>query len=370
MCRPGARSECVLGNVGPVGQYVAVSGEGRPVSTPTLDTERAATYLKAAIENIDRRYPYYPAHLLTDPDDRRHPADLHPAFHGSFDWHSCVHMHWSLLRLLRLHPEAAGADEARSIVLRNLTEKRLAGEVAYLEEPGRAGFERPYGWAWVLALSREAGLWDAPEASAVSAALQPLATLISTRFVDWISRLRHPIRSGMHADTGFAMILALRAARAMGDVALVTAVENAALRWYAHDVDAPTGYEPSGEDFLSPTLTEAHLLSLVLPSDRFLVWLDGFLPGLATGEVGPVGRPVDVGDESDYRMVHLHGLNLSRAWSWRSLARAIAGDHGQRSVAERVATEHVAASLPYVVTGGYGGDHWLATFAVLALDGL
>jgi hypothetical protein len=331
-----------------------------------IDPRQAEAWLGAAVDNVTREYPNAPQLRLDAPDDLVTPRELHPAFYGSFDWHSSVHMHWSMARLLRSLPELERADEARQVLTEHLTAEHVAAEAAYLER--RPGFERPYGWAWALALHAEL----ARDGAAVDLAdvMTPLTERIETTWSDYLPRAAFPHRSGLHSSTAFAMVLGLDAARRLGREALAERLLSHARRFFLHDTEAPTAYEPSGEDFLSPTLTEAHLMTLVLDGDTFPGWLDGFLPGIAEVIPASLREPVEPLDDSDGRLVHLRGLNLSRAWSWRAIGSALPPRDERRVAAYDAADRHLAGALEHVVTGGYMGDHWLVSFALLASGGL
>lgn len=333
-----------------------------------LSPDRAAAWLEATVDIVGREFPNAPQLLLRSPDDLRPPHELHPAFHGALDWHSCVHMHWSLARLLRRHPDLSGADRARSTLADHLTPRNIEIEAAYLRE--HPTFERPYGWAWALTLAAE--LHQHPDRALrdVAPALAPLRDAVVELWIGHLPRATHPQRAGAHPNTAFAMLHGLSAAERIGEEDLARRLGQHARRHFLHDVAAPTAYEPSGEDFLSPTLTEAHLMAVVLGPEDFRDWFEAFLPGIDHVIPPSLRDPVEPIDASDWRLVHLHGLTLSRAWSWRALARALPHRDERRVAALDAADRHLAAGLDHVLTGGYGGDHWLVSFALLALDGL
>lgn len=332
-----------------------------------LPAERAAAFAALALDNVRTEYPNATAHVLTSDGEETRPRAIHPAFYGSFDWHSCVHMHWLLVRLLRTVPGLRRAAEVREVLDEHLTPGALAVEGSYVE--ARATFERPYGWGWALRLAEELATWDDDDARRWSAALAPLADAVTARFTGWLPRAGYPVRHGVHTNSAFGLALAHGYAVACHRPELRAAVEEAARRWFAGDADYPAGWEPSGEDFLSPALVEAELMRRVLGPAEFGGWLDRFLPGLAQGRPSTLFAPVSVSDRTDYRIVHLDGLNLSRAWCFRALAAALPAADPRHALAQRAAREHLDAALPHVASGGYGGDHWLATFAVLALTG-
>lgn len=315
--------------------------------------ELAATALRTVREEFPNGlYVHY-----TGPGDAPlRPRDRHPAFYGSYDWHSSVEMHWVLLRLLRLAPAAVPAAEVRAVLDEHWTAEAIAAEVAHAV--AHPGWERPYGWAWALTLVEEAASWaaapDAPDdVRRWAAVLQPLADHFLGAFARWLPAATYPVRSGLHPNSAFGLLRALPAARRAGaDGVLV----DAALRWFADDADAPVRWEPSGSDFLSPSLVEAVLMTTVLPDPE--TWLTRFLPR-------PRLTPAVVGDASDGQTAHLHGLNLSRAWCLRRIA---AGWPEARDELLASAGEHAAAAMPHVSGSDYMVEHWLAAFALLYLD--
>jgi hypothetical protein len=326
-------------------------------------TQSEAERLAAiALGHVGREYPSKLDHVLLADADAATPRALHPIFFGSFDWHSCVHAYWTLARLRRGFPAMPAAAHIDALFHASFTPQNVATELAYLSRPHSGGFERPYGWAWLLMLAAELSRDGAPTP------LAPLADAFAARFVSYLPKATYPVRAGTHANTAFALILALDYAHTCGHAALADAVESAARRYYAGDADCQA-WEPSGEDFLSPALTEAHCMLCVLPPDEFVRWLSAFLPRLAAREPATLFRPATVSDRSDGRIVHLDGLSLSRAWSWRRIAEALPATDPRRAVAMAAAADHLAAGLPHVA-GDYMGEHWLATYAVLALDPL
>ena len=330
-----------------------------------LTADLAERYATIALGHVAREYPNKLDHVLDGPDDARGPRALHPIFYGSFDWHSCVHGYWLLARIHRLHPDLPERRAIGDVIDAHLTDDNVAGEVAYLARPSGAGFERPYGWAWLLALAAELAQHEDDQGTRWGAALVPLASAFARRLREHLPRATYPNRNGSHANSAFAAALALDYATACGDDALARAVRDAARRWYEGDRGCPA-WEPSGDDFLSPSLMEAECMRRVLPPDELAPWLDAFLPRLASREPATLFRPAVVSDRSDGKIAHLDGLNMSRAWCQRSLARALAPDDARVPVLLASAEEHLAASLPHV-TGDYMGEHWLATFALLAL---
>jgi hypothetical protein len=328
--------------------------------TTALTPALASSFAAMTLGHLGRQWPYKLDHVMTGPEDVRAPIDLHPIFHGSFDWHSCVHGWWQVMRLLRRFPELPQAEDIRARADAMLVPDKVAGELAYLARPASGGFERPYGWGWLLALHDELGRHDDDRWAGT---LAPLAEAFASRFADYLPKLTYPIRVGTHFNSGFALIHAHRWAR-RHDPALRALIETRALDWFGEDRGCQA-WEPGGDEFLSPALTEAHLVREILPPDRFTDWFDAFLPTIPQTLL----TPAFVSDRSDGKIAHLDGLNLSRAWSWRAIAYGLPADHPVRSTAADAAARHVAAALPHL-GDNYMGEHWLASFALLALDDL
>jgi hypothetical protein len=325
-----------------------------------LDPARAEVLARLIAPALRRHYPTQVVHLLQRDEDARPPRLLTPMFCGSFDWHSSVHSHWALVRLLRLVPDAPWAGGVRAALAESFTAEAAAGELAYLAE--RPGFELPYGLAWLLQLDAELGEAQG-EMAAWRAVLAPLVDVAARRIEGWLALLRHPIRSGEHSQTAFAMGLALDWARAVGDTALAEVVGRQARLFYGSDRDAPVAYEPSAYDFLSPVLAEADLMRRVLGSE-LEIWLDGFLPAAVRWQ------PVAPVDRANGKLAHFDGLNLSRAWMLRGLALALAAGHPRRDGLLAAAEAHEAAGMDGVDGRHYvGGGHWLGSFAVYLLTG-
>jgi len=314
-----------------------------------LNAETASKMARIALGHVAREFPNKLDHVLLGPDDALTPRELHPIFFGSFDWHSCVHGWWSLLTLRRLFPQMAEALEIETQADASFTSGKVATERAYLDRPLSAGFERPYGWAWVLQLHLEATRhgdrsWGTE--------LEPLARAFADRFRRYLQILTYPIRAGTHFNTAFALVLAMEWAETF-DHNLAELIAARARHWFANDRDCQA-WEPSGDDFLSPALTEALLMSRVLPANEFGDWFAAFLPRIDNGQPATLFTPATVSDRSDGKIAHLDGLNLSRAWCWRSLGFP------------QHAEIHLEAALPHVA-GDYMGEHWLQSFALLAL---
>jgi hypothetical protein len=325
----------------------------------TLD--QANHFAKLAHACIGRELPNSIQHVIHGPGDVRRPRELHPAFYGCLDWHSAVHGHWMLVRLLRTVPGLADAPQIRAALDANLTAGNIAAEVAYFAAPHRQSFERTYGWAWLLQLAAELHGWDDADARRWASHLAPLTLAITRRYLAFLPRQTYPIRTGVHANTAFGLALALDYARATGHAELAALLVERATAYYAADRDVPAAWEPGGEDFLSPALIEADLMRRVLPPAEFAAWLHGFLP---RGLPPSLRAPAIVTDRSDGKLAHLDGLNLSRAWCLRAVARALPAEHPLRGDLTAAADIHANAGLAYVATGDYMGEHWLASFAV------
>ena len=290
--------------------------------------------------HLTSEYPNKLDHVLNGREDLKSPRALHPIFCGSFDWHSNVHGYWLLATVYRCVPDLPQRPTIREIFDTQFAETNIAGEVAYLARPFRGTFERPYAWAWLLMLAAE---------------LARHATDDGRRWAARLSRLAE----------AFAIALALEYAEVVGDEPLAGMLRATAIRWYENDVDCQT-WEPCGDDFLSPALTEAECMRRVLTHDAWQVWFDRFLPRIGDRMPSPLFRPAVVNDRTDGKIVHLDGLNLSRAWCWRSIATSWTASDPRRAIALEAADAHLESSLPHVV-GDYVGEHWLATFALLAM---
>ena len=331
--------------------------------TLSLDSGEASRFAKLALKCVRQEYPNKLDHVMGGPSEVQSPKALHPAFYGCFDWHSAVHAHWMLARLLARFPQLTEAKDIRAALDENLAPQAIAQEVAYFAQENRKSFERTYGWAWLLELSAELQGQASPEAQRWAKQLQPLADAVAAALGNFLPRQTYPIRTGVHPNTAFSLRLALDYARAARDQKLRALIEERARTWFQNDREVPIAWEPSGEDFLSPALEEAALMARVLPLPEFRSWLYGFLPKLIKdGKLAPAV----VSDRTDPKIVHLDGLNLSRADALYALAAALGGKPGARLAA--LGDAHAQASLPHIASGSYEGEHWLATFAVHMLD--
>jgi hypothetical protein len=333
-----------------------------------LNADLAATFARVALANVATAYPYKLDQVLGGEADLLPPRRLHPAFWGSYDWHSCVHMHWSLVRLLRRFPDQEFAACLRAHLAARLTPEAIEGELATLAGPHRASFERPYGWAWLLALASELEklAQQDVEARNWSDALGPLAQAFAARFADFLPRADFPTRAGTHGNSAFALLLALTWCETAQQSELKRLIAARAQHWYGADRSFPAAYEPGGDDFLAAGLVEAVLMRRVLDDNSFANWWEQFSPD--NRSLSHWLKPVAISDARDPKIVHLHGVNLTRAWCWRQLSPEL--DAPFRATVESAIAAHLAASLPAASRGDYVGTHWLASFALLALDGL
>jgi len=331
-----------------------------------LDAALASKFAQVALGHLTREYPNKLDHVLASAADAQSPRALHPIFYGSFDWHSCVHGYWLIARLYDRFPDLPEAARIRAVIDEHFTAANVAAEVAYLQRPASRGFERPYGWAWLLALAGQLRSMKSDDGARWARTLQPLADAFVERFKDFLPKSTYPLRVGTHFNMAFALTLSLGYARIAGDADFARLLEATAMRWFANDV-ACQAWEPAGDEFLSPSLMEAVLMRHVLPAERFAGWFDAFLPNLDRREPATLFVPATVTDRSDGKLAHLDGLNLSRAWCQRTIARALPAGDARIAVLESAAEAHLASGIAHVA-GDYMGEHWLATFALLALE--
>lgn len=339
------------------------------VAGAAIDPGTLGRFADLALDCVHREYPNKIAHVMDSDADVAPPRELTPVFWGCFDWHSSVHGHWLLARLLRLSPEAEFAPAARAALERSLTAEGLRAEAAYMSREGREGFERPYGLAWLLQLGAELREWDDPDAARWAANLAPVEALAARRLSEWLPKLAYPIRGGEHFQTAFSFGLALDWSRTAGDEALEALLAQTSRSLYLADRACPLDYEPSGHDFLSPCLAEADLLRRVLPPAEFARWLSAFMPGLPVdgrADWLPIGR---VTDRADGKLAHLDGLNLSRAWMLEGIEAGLPPGDPRRDSLQAAAAAHAAAGLEGVTDAHYAGSHWLGSFATYLLTG-
>jgi hypothetical protein len=344
-----------------LGAWLAAAAQTAP-----LESANAERFAALALACVDREFPNKPEHVMESAGDVRGPRQFHPAFFGCYDWHSSVHGHWLLARLLETHPEIPSAPRIREVLDAHFTADAIAAEREYLDRKSNRAFERPYGWAWTLRLATDLSADEDPGARAWRETLQPLTDAVVARYVAYLPKLTYPIRTGVHPNTAFALAQALDYARAAGRRDFESVLISRSHFYYGRDRSCPLSYEPSGEDFFSPCLAEADLMRRVLPPLEFSRWLTGFLPQLSKGKTLRL-TPAVVTDPTDPRLVHLDGLNLSRAWMLRGIASGLPEKDARRATLLRSADAHAAAGLARVSSGAYEGEHWLASFAVYLL---
>jgi hypothetical protein len=329
-----------------------------------FDIKTAERFANLALACVHKEYPNHISHTLNSDADAAPPRKLTPAFYGCYDWHSSVHGHWLLVRLVRTFPDAAFAQPAREALRQSLTAENIAQEAEYLKGQGRASFERPYGLAWLLQLVAEFREWDDPQAKEMAANLHPLEEVVLERLKNWLPKLSNPVRIGEHDQSAFALGLMLDYAHGNGDEKFAELLVSKAKQFYFKDKDCPLAYEPSGEDFLSPCLGEADLMRRVLPSQEFASWLRTFMPQISTSGDGKWLQTVASPDPSDPKLAHLDGLNLSRAWMLEGIAAGLPKNDNRLPAIRATAKAHRRAGLAAVTGEHYEGGHWLGSFAV------
>jgi len=331
--------------------------------TPKLSLRQIEKLISAPIECINLEYPNQLNQVLGSKNDLKEPKDLHPAFYGCYDWHSSVHNHWGLIKILKQFPNIKNSFIIKENLLDNISKENIEKEIAYFLGKDNTSFERLYGWAWLLKLAEELYTWDDETGIELSKNLEPLTDLIVKKYINFLPKLQYPNRSGEHTNTAFALAFAWDYANTVNNTLLKSAVEKRSLDFYLQDTYCPLSWEPSGYDFISPCLQEASVMKRILPKEKFKFWLSNFLPELKNKNFSI--QLAKVSDRSDGKLVHLDGVNFSRAW----LLNKIIKDLPEYKHLRNIAIEHVNYSLPSVVADdGYEGGHWLGTFAIHALN--
>jgi len=339
-----------------------VETDSSQVTSYTLTLSQAERLAELPMKCMQTEYPNKLGQTLGGKEDLKEPRALHPAFYGCFDWHSSVHGHWSLVKLLKMYPELDNAELIRQKLRENISEVNIAKEVEYFRGEHNQSYERTYGWAWLLKLADEIKSWNDPLAAELDSNLQPLTEVIISKYIEFLPKLKYPIRVGEHTNTAFGLTFARDFALHHGADSMVTLIDRKATEFYLNDRDCPLNWEPGGYDFLSPCLEEVDLMRRVLDEDEFKPWLERFAPQITT--LIFTLEPGVVGDRSDGKLVHLDGLNFSRAWVLYGLAE----QYPEYSHLRKIADEHIAYSLPSLTDGNYEGEHWLASFAIYALS--
>ena len=334
-----------------------------------LTPETASHFARLAVKCIDKEFPNSPAHVVNSAQEVLGPKALHPSFYGCYDWHSSVHGHWMLVRLLRLFPSMPEANEIRTALNRNLTAENITLEAEYFKRPNVQSFERTYGWAWLLKLTEELQLSKDTDSAHWRENIRPLADLLAERYIGFLPKQTYAIRTGVHPNTAFGIGFALDYANTLGDRRLKDLLVERSINYYGNDTNYPAAWEPGGEDFLSPSLVEADLMRRVLEPAKFAEWFHRFLPDIAKGQPHNLLNIATVTDRTDPKLVHLDGLNLSRAWCMLHIANALPTNDPARKVLMDAANAHARDALDHVASGNYEGEHWLASFAVYLLAG-
>ncbi len=324
-----------------------------------LDIETASSLARIPITCLNKEYPNKLNQVLGDMDDLKNPEVLHPAFYGCFDWHSSVHGHWMLIKLVKLFPEIHEKTEIFRIMDQNLTAENINAEIEYFQGEYNKTFERTYGWAWLLKLAQELHDWDHPKGEKWLENIMPLAHLIRDKYTDFLPNLTYPIRTGEHPNTAFGLSLAYDYASSLGDTTFMLLIEKRSKGYYLEDRNCPIDWEPNGFDFLSPCLEEANLMQKILSIELFQAWIVDFIPDFSSF------TPAVVSDRSDPKIVHLDGLNFSRAWCLLGISNSMPGSGNKELI--RKAAAHFNKSFPHLSSGNYEGEHWLTSFAILAL---
>ena len=334
----------------------------------SLSQENASHFAQLALKCVSREFPNKPDHVINDANDVKSPRAMHPSFYGCFDWHSSVHGHWMLVRLLRLFPALPEAARIRNALNANLAAENITVEVAYLSQENRQSFERTYGWAWLLKLAEELHDWKDEDGARWSQNLTPLADALVAKYIAFLPKQTYPIRTGVHPNTAFGIAFALDYARTVKNEKFASLLEERSRTYYGNDANYPGAWEPGGEDFFSPAMMEADLMRRVLKPSDFVSWFHKFLPDIEGGKPSGLLAPATVSDRSDPKIVHLDGLNLTRAWCMRNIATALPASDPVRKVLAQSAKAHAEDALAHVASGDYAGEHWLASFAVYLLS--
>ncbi|MCG8527959.1 MAG: DUF2891 domain-containing protein [Opitutales bacterium] len=323
---------------------------------------------KLSLNCIHTPYPYKPGHVLFSEADLQEPKQYHPAFYGCFDWHSAVHGHWTLVKLLKTFPEMENAAQIREKLSSSLTAENIQTELAYFQTEGRGSFERMYGWAWLLKLAEEIATFEDPDAQHWHKALKPLCDYLVASYLDFLPKQTYPIRRGVHPNTAFGLAFAWDYAVVAGETELIELIKSRAMDYFAADSDYPAAFEQGGDNFFSPSLMEADLMRRILSPEVFSLWLDKFLPGIPQKHPKNLFEPAFVSDRTDGYIVHLDGLNLSRAWCMAGISKALPKEDPRRKILIESAWIHATTALPELASGHYEGEHWLASFAVYMLS--
>ncbi len=333
-----------------------------------LTQELASGFVQLALNCVQKEYPNKTGHVMNDASEVLSPSEMHPAFYGCFDWHSSVHGHWMLVRILKLFPNIPKAAQIRKVLNENLSAENILKEVEYYNQEGRKSFERTYGWAWLLKLAEELHGWEDADGKSWEKNLFPLTERIIKSYIDFLPKQVYPVRTGVHPNTAFGISFALDYAKKVQNNTFWELLVERSKTYYQNDKDGPALWEPGGEDFLSPVLVEADLMRRVLDQKDFTAWFGQFLPGFINEAYPNLTNPAIVSDRNDPKGVHLDGLNLSRAWCMQGISNTLPKNDPLKNILLNAAETHAESALSNVATGSYEGEHWLASFAIYMLS--
>ena len=330
---------------------------------PVLKESGAKHFSELALHCIQTEFPNKLGHVITDSSQIKRPVELHPAFYGCFDWHSSVHGHWMLVKILKEFPNLSNSELIRSAISKTITKENIQAEINYLNGDLHNSFERTYGWAWMFQLQNELNTWDDDLGKELAVNLKPLTSLLRDRMIDYLPKLTYPIRTGVHPNTAFALSFAYDYAVEIGDQDFKKVIVARSIDYYATDTNYPAYLEPNGTDFFSPSLLEAELMIRILSKQEYKRWFDSFMPKIPENLL----EPAIVSDRTDLSLVHLDGLNISRAWCMLGIANTMDDDNPKKQILLNATNKHLNDALQSVASGNYAGEHWLASFAVYAL---
>ena len=335
---------------------------------PFLDEKAAEKLIALSLDCVDKKFPYSIGYRFVNEDWIKPHYEVTPSFYGCWDWHSAVHGHWAMVKVLKKFPEISLADSLRSKLRKNLSKERLEKEFKFFEEKFTKSFERTYGWAWLLKLYSELYTWDDEEGRIWLQNLEPLAKKLSIKTIEFLKVLSSPLRPGTHANTAFSFSLMIDYAQTVNDDALFQSIKDFSDKYFISDVDCPTDYEPSGTDFLSPCMAEASLMSKLMNKKVYQRWLNNFLPPLKSEEFSPLRSPPIVLDKEDPGIGHLIGLMFHRAWTMNQISYSLPKNDRRKSTLRKIALDHGKTGYSLMFDSGYSGSHWLATFALYMYD--
>lgn len=341
--------------------------KGESENMPEFTEDLALKFSGMALNCIEKEYPNKPSHVFNDEKDLKTPIQQHPAFYGCFDWHSSVHGHWMLVRVLKVFPEIKIRDKILAALKRNITPENIKVEVAYLNEKSRKSFERTYGWSWLLKLTEELYTWKDPAGKKLYKIISPLAEKIVSNYLLFLPKQTYPIRTGVHPNTAFGLLFALDYSRTVGHEELKEIILKRSWEYFGKDMNCPDSWEPGGEDFFSPCLMEVLLMSRVLTTRAFLPWFRHFIPAM---DRSPLLMPAIVSDRTDGKLSHLDGLNLSRVWCFSAILKKLQEGDPLREILKMSIKTHLATAMENIKSGYYEGEHWLGSFAVYAYSEL